>query len=289
MQKLPPETKLLPPDALANIRLGISVSDSADLARLGLLEMHFRLALGELARCVLVSGGQLAYGGHLQPDGYTAFLIQELQRYSRRDRPLLICLAWQEHRRLSVTEIEQQKGALGLYGKIVCLDAYGHEIDPSRDRPDQPSPETDRDTCKASLTSMRRYMSNNTNGRILIGGRRSGFQGELPGIVEEALIALEDTQPLYLAGGFGGVTADIIRTLAVDDGSWLADGPETAPADERLIRGLDLLSTHKEGPDWPGLNNGLSPEENRQLAASHRPSEIATLISLGLGRRFSTT
>ncbi len=55
--RIPQEAKLLPSNALANVRLGISVSDSPDLARLGLLETHFRLALGEIARCVLVSGG----------------------------------------------------------------------------------------------------------------------------------------------------------------------------------------------------------------------------------------
>src|ERR1700747_3069432 len=98
------EAQLLPSNALKDIRLGISVSDSPDLARLGLLEAHFRLALGEIARCVLVSGGFLAYGGHLHPDGYTTFLEQELHRYSRRDRPLHICLAWQEHRELSPSE-----------------------------------------------------------------------------------------------------------------------------------------------------------------------------------------
>lgn len=52
---------LLPPDALRGMRLGISVSESTDLGRLGLLEEHFRLALGEITRVVLVSGG----GSHM--------------------------------------------------------------------------------------------------------------------------------------------------------------------------------------------------------------------------------
>ena len=30
--------------------------------------------------------------------------------------------------------------------------------------------------------------------------------------------------------------------------------------------------------------NGLSAEENRQLAMSHRPGEVASLVALGLGR-----
>jgi hypothetical protein len=37
-------------------------------------------------------------------------------------------------------------------------------------------------------------------------------------------------------------------------------------------------------PGWAGLNNGLADHENRRLAASHRPSDIAALVSLGLGR-----
>ena len=285
---MPPEREqLLPPNALANVRVGISVSESPDLNRLGLLETHFRLALGEIARCVLVSGGHLAYGGHLRSDGYTAFLMQELQRYGRRDRPLLISLAWQEHRKLSLTEIQEQQRTLGLYGRIVCLDPTGNEIDPHLNRAEEPSPETDPDLCKASLTAMRRHMSQNTTGRIFIGGKRRGFQGHLPGIVEESLIALEVHQPIYLAGGFGGVTGDIIRALAVDDGSWLPDGPDSASADERFLRGLDMLTAIQKRKDWPGTENGLTDEENRKLAASHRPSEIATLVSLGLGRRFA--
>jgi hypothetical protein len=88
------------------------VSESPDLGRLGLLEIHFRLALGEIARCVLVSGGTLAYGGHLRQEGYTIFLIQELQKYGRRDSPLLVCLAWQEHRELKLSELAERQIAL---------------------------------------------------------------------------------------------------------------------------------------------------------------------------------
>jgi hypothetical protein len=58
---------LLPSEGLRGARIGISVSDSPDLDRLGLLEIHFRLALAEIG--VLVSGGTLAYGGHLRRDG----------------------------------------------------------------------------------------------------------------------------------------------------------------------------------------------------------------------------
>ena len=280
--------ELLPPRALKGVRVGISVSGSADLDRLGLLESHLRLALGEIARCVLLSGGQIAYGGHLDPGGYTAFLVQELHRYGRRDRPLHVCLAWQEHRKLSVGEIDAQKKSLGLYGDITCLDVDGRPIDPVANRSKDPVPELDESVRSRSLTSLRLYMARKTSARIFIGGRRKGFEGNMPGLVEEAIVALKAGQPVYLVGGFGGVTLDILRVLGVDDGSWLPERAGTYLPDPRLAESLDVLRDVGNQRSWTEPKNGLSEDENRKLAATHRPSEIGVLISLGLGRLFST-
>ena len=285
----PGKEDILPPDALRNVRLGISVSGSPDLGRLGLFEEHFRLALGEIARCVLVSGGGLAYGGHLDSEGYTAFLIQELQRYHRRDWPLRVFLAWQEHRRLSVGELKKQRDLLGLYGRIECLGVDGTEINPSENRREEAVPETDEDVRKSSLTAMRERMAENTDGRIFLGGRRAGFQGNMPGLVEEAVMALEKGQPVYLAGGFGGMTLDMVRALGADDGSILPTGADEPARDDRLVRGLEKLADAQNRTGRKGLDNGLTESENGKLAATHRPSEIAALVSLGLGRRFAET
>jgi hypothetical protein len=284
------DASLLPPDALAGVRLAISVSESVDLGRLGLTETHFRLAIGEIARLVLVGGGALAYGGHLDPTGYTMFLVDELQRYARRkDRPLLICLAWPEHRRLKLSELKARSRALGLFGEIACLDPDGNAVDPAADRTEDAAPVEDPTTRSRALTGLRRYMRGRTQGRVILGGRRHGFAGRYPGLIEEVMIALAapDPQPLYLAAGFGGVTADIVRALAVDDLAWLPTAADAPPDDPRLAEGLGRLAALPRGPDWQGLNNGLTDEENRCLAATHRPSEIAALVSLGLGRRFA--
>jgi hypothetical protein len=272
---------LLPPDALSAVRIGISASESHDLGRLGLVETHFRLAIGELARSVLVGGGKLAYGGHLHPDGYTNFLMNELQRYGRRDRPLRVCLDWTQHREVALEILSRSKIELGLLGEIVCLDDEGEEVDPSLGRGPEPVHITDRRVQKRSLTGLRRYMAKNTTAQVLIGGRNRGYRGRLPGVVEEATIAIQQEKPIYLAGGFGGATLEIIRAIRPEHASWLpssgeALNPETAVA-------LEALSDLRREAL---IDNGLTQAENARLAASQRPSEIATLVSLGLGRRF---
>lgn len=282
------ENGLLPKDALSGVRLGISVSESADLAQLGLLESHFRLTLAEITRCVLVSGGHLAYGGHLDPVGYTAFMIHEFERYSRRDRPLRIYLSWPEHRKLPLTTLAAEERALGLYGEIIYLDPQGNPIMANSGRGEHPPEPLDADTTAHSLTSLRRHMATQTEGRVFLGGKREGFEGEMPGLLEEAIVSLERTQPIYLAAGLGGVTYDIAEALDITCGEWLPKLDCAPTPDERLRRGLARLHEAARASEGRSLNNGLTGEENRRLSACHRPSEIAALISLGLGRRFSS-
>ena len=274
-------TELLPSDALKGKRLGISVSDSPDLDQLGLLDNHFRMTLGELTRTVVIAGGSLFYGGHLQPEGITNFLIEELQRYGRRDRPLKVCLAWTVHRSMTAEQIAEQKEFLGLFGEIYFLSTDGQRLEgPVNESPQQTFTPEER---AAALSGLRTFMTGNTDARIVIGGKRAGFEGAMPGIVEEVLFSLERRQPLYLAGGFGGATLDVIRTLRPAYAEWLPSLPGAAETDQRLSDGLARLGEVASAQKWDGYENGLNEEENRLLAASYRPSEIAALIGKGMG------
>lgn len=269
-------------DRLTGLRLGVSVSGSSDLQRLGLVETHLRLALGEVARAMLVAGARLVYGGHLQPEGYTSFLRDELRTYSRHDRPLLVCLAWSVHRRMRLAELRDAKEDLGLCGEIVCLDVEGRCVDPSSGRGDEP-PAADEDplvTCRA-LTNLRRHLTSESDARLLMGGRRSGFSGLMPGVLEEAALALEAGQPLFLAGGFGGVAADACSVLGLSSPAWL---PERERAARELTDALEALAETARRSGWTPDRNGLDADENARLAASHRPSDVASLVALGLGR-----
>lgn len=279
---------LLPADALSGVTVGISASDSQDLSRLGFVETHFRLAVGEIARCVVVSGGRLSYAGRIDPTGYTAFLVNELQRFSRRDRPLLVTLSFGEHRSLSLDQLRTNREEMGLFGSIECLDAEGRAMNETADRQD-PAVQVSQEIARTSLTAMRKHLAEICDARVLIGGRRTGYIGAMPGLIEECIFCVEHKKPVYLVGGFGGVTLDIVKALGVDDGAWFPAIVDAPAPDESLLAGLKKLSEIVRETQWDALENGLTPEENKKLTATHRPSEIAALISLGLGRKFAKT
>ncbi|MCA1973633.1 MAG: hypothetical protein LDL44_12410 [Caenispirillum sp.] len=279
-------SRMMPRDALTGVRLAFSASPGDDLERLGLTQAHFRPALGELARAVLIGGGTLAYGGRLQADELTTFLMEEVRRYGKPDQVnLRVYQAWSAHRRLPLKELEAARKRLGIYGEIVCLDPDGARVEMDAGRKsrtkayDVPPAEVAR-----SLTAMRRVVTAETQGRLVLGGKRLGHRGRWPGVLEEAVFALEAGQPLYLAAGFGGVTADIAAVLGLPM-DWLTPAPAEQPADPGLDQGMVALR-QAAGRGLP--DTGLSASERARLAATHRPSEVASLVSLGLGRRFGS-
>jgi hypothetical protein len=277
-------TGLLPRNALSGRRIGISVSESPDLARLGLLESHFQLALGEIGRAVLLADGSLAYGGHLEPTGYTVFLAQELERYGFQDSRLLVCLPYTVHRRLGLRDLLDREAALGLAVRVVYLGPDGEETSPDEGRGPEPAPLADLSLERRALTGMRTYMVRHIDARVLLGGQRGRPDGRVPGLIEEVVLTLRAAQPLYLAGGFGGVTADIADALGVG-GNWMARPADRAAPTTGYLAGMrELQDLRPATKPWKVLRNGLTRAENARLAASHRPSDIAALVTLGLSR-----
>lgn len=274
---------LLSSDALLGRQVALSVSDTPDLDRLGLLDEHFDLALAEIARTVITAGGKLAYGGHLRRRGRTDFLVSELSRWQGTTGAITLYLPWSVHRAEPVSELRAFRKRLGRLGTIEYLDAAGERIeDFSAARPPEGEQVPD-DEVRSGLTGMRRYVTAHTQARVLLGGKRAGFLGRYPGLVEEALMSIEKEHPVFLAGGFGGVTLDIVGVVEPAAVAWLPAWPDASPPDERLMAGLEALG-RVVTDGWASLRNGLTDEENRRLAATHRPSEIAALIGLGVGR-----
>ncbi len=277
-------TELIPRNTLQGIRVGISVSNSDDLDRLGLSQAHAELAVGELARAVLVAGGSLVYGGRIRPSGFTQILMHEVHRYGNGQEAIRLCLATPEHRKLSRVELNNFDRELGTKGRVVCLDVTGCEISGiQRSRAQGRSPLVDDESTRA-YSAMRSYMGAVTDARVLVGGKLTGFKGSAPGIIEEAIVTIERRQPLYVSAGFGGAAALVARCLGIDDLSWAPPDFPTHPQDERIERALEDLNTVAVSTAWSAGSLGLSKRALHQLAASHRASEIASLVVVGLSR-----
>ena len=279
-----PTPELTSRDALAGVRVGISVSDSDDLSRLGLSRAHAEIAVGEIARAVLIAGGSLVYGGRIKPSGFTQYLMHELRRYGRNRDALTLCLAAPEHRKLSSEELDSTDRDLGTKGRIVCLDDDGDEIgDILLSKPAAPNPLEDRLVAKA-YSSLRTFMGTITDARVLLGGNLANFAGRAPGIIEEAIVAVEARQPILVTAGFGGAAALVARQLQIDDLRWAPRDFPARPDAERIDRALARLDEAAAAASWDSTSAGLDPEELRQMSASHRGGEIASLVVAGLSR-----
>lgn len=269
------EPELVARDALRGITVGISVSDSADLSRLGLTSAHCELAVAELARAIFLAGGTVLYGGRLIPSGFTDILLDELRRYRDERDALILCVPESEHRRLTNDELARRQQELHASAALVCLDTEGEPINISTRHDDDVPIQV-----AAALTGMRLYITRRCDARVIVGGKLRGFQGTMPGIIEEAILSVQAGQPLYVAGGFGGAAAAVAHALGRQGTPWYPPGyPEGLDEHEVALGHLRAAANATPSPI-----DGLSDEERHLLAATHRPGDIAALVVTGLGR-----
>ena len=279
--------------------IGVSVSNSPDLASFGMTQVHLEDAMVECARHLLASGASLAYGGDLRPGGFTTILFELVRSHNRvgaKDR-IHNFLAWPIHLRLDPTLWRE----------------YLDEVQPYNCRPPadlglnektyiEPDDEFGRYAWARSLTLMRQKMIEKTDARVLLGGQVSGFKGKYPGLFEEALMTLSASKPLYLIGGFGGCTRSIVEALLGSapepfTEAFQARHPLFEPVANRYradaARGKtshidyegELHFLQSKGIN--GLDNGLSETENQILFSSKNLPEIVYLLLKGLTRRLT--
>ena len=146
-------------------------------------------------------------------------------------------------------------------------------------------------------------------GRIILGGKVSGYTGFLPGILEEALYSLKRKRPLYPLGGFGGCAELIAKAILSTDSKrpdeftldWHC---EKTPALKTLVAAADefpcpekILSPKKAFDDlWrlikrakasPAeiLNTGLSDKDTLEVLQTRDMDRIVKLLRSGLANQ----
>lgn len=276
--------------------IGLSISDIADdeLVMLGQDSSHLKSLSHMLAQKFLRNGAVLAYGGDLRNDSYTRFLCDEAvivqDRSKSNDVLIKDFIAWPVH----LIENQELKSWCADYKQVCKIE----KISPPSDiecvlesnipvLPNCPENSYARSRC---LTFMREKMITECDVRISAGGRTTGYIGCMPGVLEEISIALKNKIPLYIVGGFGGISSKVCQYLMTGDMpdeltlSWQKDN------NENLSSLLQEYNNHDRSVDylWMNelniglLNNGLSDDDNRKLFTTPFVDEVVYLISKGL-------
>jgi SLOG cluster2 len=263
-------------EPLSKHAVAISISESSDMAVLGLAEEHLNDAMAEVARYLLVMGARLIYGGDLRPGGFTEVLFELVARH-RRDADagdervgVSNYLPWPVHISLPPEEVRRLSESLSGVAELIYLTEDGRIIPPDERQLLEPRQPAD-DEWARGLTTMRNVVTGVSDARVVLGGRVEGFKGRMPGVAEEALAALSARQPLFLLGGFGGCARDIACDLGL-----AADTPRSRAS----WAGRSVFAGFNAG----SLNNGLDAEENAILATTVHVDQAVTLILRGLLR-----
>ena len=283
-------------------KLGISISEpsESELLELGQTSQHLVLLMQDIARYALSYAAELIYGGDLRPGGFTEFLFQEGHALQNRLKSLKIHItnniAWPIH----LADTGDLRDWKAKHRKIATM--VEHDIPGDvRDLVDStttflsPAGQANSFVWSRSLTEMRKAMITDCDFRISAGGRMTGYKGWMPGVLEEIFLAVEMEKPIFLIGGFGGVTRNVCQMIvekAVPEGltfEWQADNNpglrETMEfADSRGVDYKQLYQRALEMIMNADLRNGLTADENARLSETPFADEVVNLILKGIGR-----
>jgi len=287
-------------------KIGVSISDPSnsneELLKIGHNSSHLIQLSQDLAKHLLSKGTVLVYGGDLRENGFTDYIFKEAQALQVRLRTDNIHLenyiAWPIYKNDSM-DITEWKAR---YNQIATM----NEVDPPNDVvdiiPDQNSflPPTNAQNLyvwSRCLTEMRNIMITDCDVRICAGGKQKGYKGKLPGVLEEIIIALNKEKPLFLLGGFGGVTSKVCRFIQTQTSSeeltktWqMQNNPGykdfldfSSSRDNKYFADYDAI---QHALKKAKLNNGLSKSDNDILFTTQFIDEAIHLIFKGLKKLY---
>ncbi|WP_176520245.1 TIR domain-containing protein [Bacillus cereus] len=280
-------------DILKSIKVGLSISDSPDLMRYGISKMHLDDALVEFSRYLLVSGAKLMYGGDLRQGGFTEILHTLVRNYFPEDvqvsHKIQNYQAWPLYLNIS-TEIRAE------LNKVVTFEMIGPPENIQKTSVFlPPNCKENRVIWARSLSKMREEMNKNLDVRVLMGGAVQNYKGKYPGLLEEALLALRDSKPLYLLGGFGGCTRAIIELLLGNTPKELTEDFQINNIEYfEMVQEYNAKKENGEPIDYENmlaffknkgiesLNNGLTEQENLTLFSTPHIPEMISLVLKGL-------
>ncbi|MGG2019685.1 hypothetical protein AB1J88_06590 [Pseudomonas sp. S8] len=259
-------------EVLDGSKISISISESENMAGLGLSEAHLVDAMCETARHMLALGATITYGGDLRNHGFTKILYELVSRY-RKDSDdqnnlasVISFLAWPVFVHSKFDELLALTSEMDGTAEIKIIDEQSNTLlleDAGRLMPGA------KFNWSSGLTAMRKAITDDSTARIVLGGKTSQFNGIMPGVAEEVFISLQSHKPVFLLGGFGGCSREILDLMGVEN--------QFAPS--RPVWPHANVFTQYQLED---LKNGLTTEENVVLANTPHIDQAIVLVIRGL-------
>lgn len=277
-------------------RIAISVSKNEELEQLGLSDQHLKDISIEIARYLIVNGATMLYGGDLRDKGYTRIFSELSYQYkflSDKERRFVNYFPFPNYLKVSIDDranfIEQQ-----VEPKIIAIPKHLGNIDTERKYEPLKSVE-DMFIYSECFADMRVIMANESDARILLGGKLKNYLGYFPGIIEEAFQTMQANKPIYLLGGFGGAAKSLIKVILgyrpkelsnefQFDTDFLIDFRDYCKGKSTISLDYDYLVDYLQQHTVESISkhNGLSIEENQILFESTNIHELVFLIIKGV-------
>jgi hypothetical protein len=277
-------------------RIAISISESEELEQSGLSDQHLKDISIEIARYLIVNGATLLYGGDLRNGGFTKLCSEISFQYkylSDKGSRFINYFPFPNSKSVSLIDkevfVKQQMDTIILeHPKHLGNIDTERKYDPFENL-------DDKFVLSECFADMRIVMSNESDSRVLLGGKQKNFLGYIPGIIEEAYQSLKANKPIFLLGGFGGATKSLIRVITGDrpreltnefqyDNEFLNEFRNFCPGKSIInldyVYLIDFFQNHNI--ELISKQNGLSIEENKILFESTNINELVFLIIKGM-------
>ncbi|HVR46905.1 MAG TPA: hypothetical protein VMT95_09785 [Candidatus Binatia bacterium] len=286
---------------LAGMSINLSVSESLDSAERGFPTWQVNRVSLQLVSALFGQGMTVVFGHDWRQDGVMEAMLSFAQQMrapvglSEDDarvlgEPMLRnILAWPDVPSLSADDIDALSPTLQIEGPVLPEDL--------REEAQRVSGMTATSEFKyvraRALTYLRRRLTGECTARLCLGGRLSGSQGFLPGVLEEAVLSLDSHRPLYMSDLFGGASQEIIWAIegkpmpksfcpdfkAFETPLQFADGVEASRFQSRAEI-WDALQNFDE----PSIaeTNKLSIEQQRELFHTSSVDRLTELLLIGL-------
>lgn len=247
---------------IKNKQVMLSLSENKDV-----VDLEVKSLLAEMVRYFIAFDFTVAYGGNLKYENkklnFMSQILRVLEFYKKEEQ----------------AKKNQRIANYVAYPLIVdsrMKADYRNDINFIEINPDN-LPKKDKkkyfsnnDVWEKSLIAMRKRIVSESDYIIVAGGKKSGFKGRMPGILEEFIIAMKNKKPIYVLGGFEGVAKEI------------ADYLQGKNLSAELEQYKEYLEEITDEISIDNLRNGLTFEENKQLFALENHIQIMELVLQGI-------